>query len=128
MRSRIFSRKRVTDVIWDMFPACVTLRWTYDRVVTIGYFARGDEMFCCVENQWWKIEYRNAEYDRGEEGIEYYAAIDQIVESNPPEDVTYSHSFVRGLETNDKITDGCYIGGEMGYDLCLDSYPPSRNG
>jgi len=126
MRRRIFSQIPIAGVIWDQLPRSVVLRWGGYLVAIVHYLARGEEMFCCVKDRWWKIEYRWAEYNRGEEGIEYYPEIDQVTEVTAPEGVTYSHSIVLGLEEGDKLTDGCLIGGEMGYDLCLDSYPPYR--
>lgn len=127
MRKRIYSQKPISFVIWEQFTRSVVLLWDGYSVAIIHYLVRGEEMFCCVNDKWWKIEYHEAEYDRGEEGIEYYSAIDRVVEVEPPEDVTYSHSIVLALEEGDKLTDGCLIGGEMGYDLCLNTYPPVRD-
>ncbi|HUD02767.1 MAG TPA: hypothetical protein VMR46_01955 [Candidatus Paceibacterota bacterium] len=127
MFNRNFSQKSVGIVIENQFPHSVMLSWwTPCRVVTIHYLARGNEMFCCAHGQWWKIEYHEYECDRGEEGIELYSVIDRVMKIDPPEDVTYSHSIAVVLEEGDKLTDGCFIGGEMGYDLCLDCYPPVR--
>ena len=127
MRRRIFSQRPIRFVLGEQFPRSLVLPWDGYSVAIVHYLARGKEMFCCANGQWWKIEYHEAEYNRGEEGIEYYSAIDRVVETQPPEDVIYSHSIVLALEEGDKLTDGCLIGGEMGYDLCLDTYPPVRD-
>jgi hypothetical protein len=88
------TRTSVGVLIHDMFPESVTLCWysDYKRMVTIHYLARDrTEIFCCIQDVWWKLNFHEAVYiDRGE--ADYVTELDSAIQVDPPEGVIYSHS------------------------------------
>ncbi|MFZ2167967.1 MAG: hypothetical protein WAV50_03845 [Minisyncoccia bacterium] len=90
-----WSQKQIAEVIEKMFPRSVSLRWKSKGVVTVHYFGRGKEDFCCIEGVWWKYVARDTGYWYHSEWDDEWvpdAEIDFLQRVDPPADTVYDKS------------------------------------
>jgi len=109
-------------MIEKQFPRSITLRWNYSDVVSIHYFGRNKEMFCLIKGQWWQIEYHWDHIDYGEGEIQDYPEVDKVRKVSEPSDIVYSHT-IEDEDWCDSIPMAILVGGELGGNLYLGSYP-----
>jgi hypothetical protein len=121
MKIGCFSLSNINRMIEGIFPVGFKHLSEYESVFTIGYFGRGNEIFCCIEGIWWQIQCHWERYSGAEpDDFEWYVDVDSITEVAPPTDVIYSHSVVhsRYREVEFFPRDASvYIGGPDGNDL-----------
>ena len=127
MRSCKITQKHIREILWGMFPESVRMLWDNKTIISVHYFGRGDDVFCCVGNKWWHVAYHWAQYlVNEEEGYDWYPHVDSIKEVGAPTDVIYSHSLVHAWDYDEPISARPYdvtryMGYDMGYDLMLRS-------
>ena len=108
MRSLKITHNLIRNVIWDMFPNSGRLGWVQETI-SLGYFGRGDEEFCCVGDKWWRVTYRDTRYlISTEEGYGSYTFLASAKKVEPPTDVVYSHTEVYQWENDADPTE--YMG------------------
>ncbi|MBC7836868.1 hypothetical protein H7X87_03790 [Acetobacteraceae bacterium] len=125
MRSHNITHRPIGRVLWLMTPESVRLRWEHETILTIRYFGRGNETFCCIEDKWFHIAYHWVSYlVNEEEGYDWYVQVDWITEVVPPTNVIYSHTLEYPWEYDEPISARMhnatnYIGCDRGDDLRL---------
>ncbi|OGG52552.1 hypothetical protein A3H16_00075 [Candidatus Kaiserbacteria bacterium RIFCSPLOWO2_12_FULL_53_8] len=98
MRSLRIYRTHTACAIYNQFPYSVKLAWNGEPISFVHYLVRGEEVFCCIKDQWWQIDYTWKTFNRGEEGYEECPMLDCARKVDPPEGVVYSYTMVDRCE------------------------------
>lgn len=82
-------------LIFMSLPRSVRAGWEGQKVTPVHYLFRGSEVFCCIKEEWWKVQYEQINetpQNIADGWPAYYERVLSVEHVHEPDDVVYSHS------------------------------------